>query len=199
MLGAGLVFGIANGKIDDITDVFLSSSGEAVQLCIGILGVTAFWCGMINILQEAGIIDFAARILRPIIYKLFPETKHNKEAGKQIITNISANLFGLGNGATPSGISAVRELQKENLSGDETVASDSVCLFLVINATAFQLIPTTVIAILADAGSHAASAIIVPVWIVSLVSMFAGILTFYVCKLFRRGNKVSCSGGNKRK
>lgn len=205
MLGIGLIAGIANGKIDEITDVLLSSSSDAVEFCIGILGITALWCGMIKILQEAGAIDFVSRLLEPLIHKLFPETRTNATASKHIITNITANLFGLGNGATPSGIAAVRELQNTGIyskSGSGEVASDSVCLFLVINATAFQLIPSTVIAVLSDAGSTVAAKIIVPVWVVSFVSMISGIITFYICKKLHRKNAASFSvrrAGNRRR
>lgn len=193
LLGGGILFGIANGRVDAIGEAIIESCGNAVEFCIGIAGITAFWCGIMEILSQAGSISFVSKLLKPIIKRLFPETVSNEKAGEYIVTNISANLFGLGNGATPSGIGAVTELQKEHirLSGgtESDVASDSVGLFLVINSTAFQLVPSTVMAILASSGSVYASKIILPVWIVSILSLVSGVITFYISKFMRRGMK----------
>ena len=112
--------------------------------------------------------------------------KRNREAGTQIITNLTANFFGLGNGATPSGIAAVKELQKGT---DGTCAGRSVCLFLVINSAAFQLIPTTVIAVRAAAGSAEPSWVIVPTWIASAISLLIGVGVFWFLELFRTRGK----------
>lgn len=204
MLGAGILFGIANGRADEIGEAIISSCGDAVEFCIGIAGITAFWCGIMEILNQAGVIRFVSKILKPVIRKFFPETAENEKAGEYIITNISANLFGLGNGATPSGIGAVTELQKEHLKScgnlNADTASDSVGLFLVINSTAFQLIPSTVIAILASGGSSYSSKVILPIWIVSILSLVTGVITFYISKFFRNNAKVFFTkrGGNKR-
>ncbi|MBE7064848.1 MAG: spore maturation protein [Ruminococcaceae bacterium] len=203
LLGGGILFGIANGRADEVGEAIIESCGNAVEFCIGIAGITAFWCGIMDILSQTGAISFVSKLLKPIIKRLFPETVSNEKAGEYIITNISANLFGLGNGATPSGIGAVTELQKEHirLSGDTGtgVASDSVGLFLVINSTAFQLIPSTVMAILASSGSVYASKIILPVWIVSILSLLSGVITFYISKYMRRGlkNIVRGRGGSR--
>lgn len=190
LLGGGILFGIANGRTDAIGEALISSCGEAVEFCVGIAGITAFWCGAMEILNRAGAIKFVTGLLKPIIRRFFPETVSNEKAGEYIVTNISANLFGLGNGATPSGIGAVTELQKEFIKSgkavDEGVASDSVGLFLVINSTAFQLVPTTVIAILSASGSDYAAKIILPVWIVSIVSLVTGVITFYISKFIRK-------------
>lgn len=190
LLAGGLLFGIANGRADAIGEALIASCGDAVEFCIGIAGITAFWCGMMEILNRAGVIRFVTRLLKPIIRKLFPETVNNEKAGEYIVTNISANLFGLGNGATPSGIGAVTELQKEFIKSgkacDESIASDSVGLFLVINSTAFQLVPTTVIAILSASGSSYSTKIILPVWIVSVASLITGVITFYISKFVRK-------------
>ena len=190
LLGAGILFGIATGRTDAIGDAIISSCGSAIEFCIGIAGITAFWCGIMEILNQAGVIRFVSKILKPVIKKFFPETVGNEKAGGYIVTNISANLFGLGNGATPSGIGAVRELQKEYIKSgraiDDGIASDSVGLFLVINSTAFQFIPSTVMAILASSGSLYSSKIILPVWIVSILSLVSGVITFYVSKFLRK-------------
>lgn len=195
LLGAGILFGIATGRADAIGEAIISSCGSAIEFCIGIAGITAFWCGIMEILNQAGVIRFVSKILKPVIKKFFPETVDNEKAGEYIVTNISANLFGLGNGATPSGIGAVRELQKEYIKSgkalDDGVASDSVGLFLVINSTAFQFIPSTVMAILASSGSSYSSKIILPVWVVSILSLVSGVITFYISKFLRKSLSFS--------
>lgn len=177
LLIAGIIAGIAGGRIDEIGKVIITSAGEAVEFCIGILGAVALWCGLMNILNESGFINFLAVLLRPVIRRMFPETEFNKDAERFIITNIAANFMGLGNGATPSGIMAVSALQ-DCAVGDKTCATKSVCLFLVINSAAFQLVPTTIIAMRAQAGSVSPAAVMIPIWIVSAISLAVGILSF---------------------
>ena len=181
MLIFGIGCGCYNGRLQEIGNAFLESGGQAVTFSIGIIGVTAFWCGILEILNQAGGIRFFSRLLRKPIQKFFPESRHNPEAGKQIITNLAANFFGLGNGATPSGIAAVRELQKSQ-SHNREVASCSICLFLVVNSAAFQLIPTTVLAIRTAAGSQESFSVIVPIWIASLAAFATGVAVYFICQ-----------------
>ena len=182
LLVTGISVGIANGRAAEIGEAIVNAANDAVVFCLGMVGIVAFWCGLIQILQDAGGVDRAARILRPMIRILFPETKHDPEAERQVITNITANFFGLGNGATPSGIAAVRQLQKTAVDlrrvEKKEVASKSVCLFLVINSASVQLIPTTVIALRAAQGARNPADILIPTWIVSVISLLAGILVF---------------------
>lgn len=181
MLIFGIGYGCYNGRLQEIGNALLESGGQAVTFSIGIIGVTAFWCGILEILNQAGGISFFSRLLRRPIQRFFPESRCNPEAGKQIITNLTANFFGLGNGATPSGIAAVRELQKSQPHNRE-IASRSICLFLVVNSAAFQLIPTTVLAIRTAAGSSEAFDVIVPIWIASLAAFVTGIVVYFICQ-----------------
>lgn len=176
LLVAGILCGIATGRVQEVTDAILSSAGEAVTFGIGIVGICAFWCGMIRILEAAGGLALLQRFLRPAIGRIFPSTVKSPETQQHILTNITADFLGLGNGATPSGIMAVRGLSK--LNGDRDEASYDICMFLVLNATAFQLLPTTVIAMRTQAGSSNPGDILVPTWIASLGAMMVGIL-FY--------------------
>lgn len=178
LLLTGILVGIAGGNAGEIGNALLRSAGEAVTFCIGILGAVALWCGLMNILREAGLISFAARVLRPVIRRLFPETAGDREAEEQILTNLAANFMGLGNGATPSGIQAVAALQRHAGPGNP-VASRSVCLFLVINSAAFQLVPTTVLALRAEAGASSPAAVMIPIWIVSALSLAAALLAYF--------------------
>ena len=181
MLIFGIGCGCYNGRLQEIGNALLESGGQAVTFSIGIIGVTAFWCGILEILNQAGGILFFSRLLRKPIQKFCPESRHNPEAGKQIITNLAANFFGLGNGATPSGIAAVRELQKSQ-SHNREVASRSISLFLVVNSAAFQLIPTTVLAIRTAAGSQESFSVIVPIWIASLAAFATGVAVYFICQ-----------------
>lgn len=181
MLIFGIGYGCYNGRLQEIGNALLESGGQAVTFSIGIIGVTAFWCGVLEILNQAGGISFFSRLLRRPIQRFFPESRCNPEAGKQIITNLTANFFGLGNGATPSGIAAVRALQKSQPHNRE-IASPSICLFLVVNSAAFQLIPTTVLAIRTAAGSAEAFDVIVPIWIASLAAFVTGIAVYFICQ-----------------
>lgn len=195
LLVIGITVGAVNGRMSAVSDALLASAEDAVNFCIGLLGVVALWNGLMQILHDAGAIRALARLCRPLVRKLFPETKQNPEAEKQIITNLTANFLGLGNGATPSGVAAVQALQKsnrptadpspsavsrleENGSSKSGVASSSVCLFLVINSAAVQLLPTTVIALRAAEGAANPADILLPTWIVSIGSLLVGVLSY---------------------
>ena len=171
LLIVGIFAGLITGKADAIMQSIISAADEAVKFSIGLIGIVALWSGMIKILEDAGVIKVALKLLRPIIIKIFPGTKNNEKAQSAIITNITANFFGLGNGATPSGIEAVSEMQ-ENLK--------DVCKFLVINSAGIQLIPSTVIAMRAEMGASNPADILLPTWIVSVTSMAAALILYYM-------------------
>lgn len=173
IISIGIIGGIINGKIDEINASISNSATEAVEFVIGLVGIVAFWNGIIKILEDAGIVKFASKIFSPIIAKIFPSTKYNEKAKGAIITNLTANFFGLGNGATPSGIEAVKQM-------DNNV--DDISKFLVINSAGLQLLPTTIIAMRAEIGANNPSDIIVPTWIVSVLSMAASIVFYLIYK-----------------
>ena len=176
MLIIGIFYGFFNGTIDEIEQALLESGDQAVTFAIGILGTTALWTGMISVLEGAGGINFLTRIIRRPVRKLIPGCKNNPSAEKQVIKNITANFFGLGNGATPSGIAAVKELQ----TGVRPLAS--IGMFLVMNSAALQLIPTSVISILAAAKSKNPASVILPVWISSVAALITGIFLYLLFK-----------------
>ena len=174
---AGIISAFLLNKTDDLMDTFVSSANDAVTFSIGLIGTVALWCGLIKILEDAGAVEWLCRKLKPVVTKIFPSTRHNEKAQKAIITNISANFLGLGNGATPSGIEAVSEM------GNNT---RDVCLFLVINSAAIQLLPSTVIAMRAEAGSVNPTDILLPTWIVSVISLFSAVVIFAIFYAIQR-------------
>ena len=167
----GLIVGIINGRINEVAQSIMTSADDAVKFSIGLLGIVALWCGIIQILEDAGGVRAASKVLRPLITKLFPGTKGNEKAQSSVLTNLTANFFGLGNGATPSGIEAVGEM-KNNLK--------DVCLFLVINSAGLQLIPSTVIAMRSELGAGNPADILLPTWIVSLISMASALIIYFI-------------------
>lgn len=174
MLLAGFIIGILNGRIDEVTNAAFTSAGRAVELGIGLLGTMCLWTGLVKVMERSGLIHVIARLARPVLKLMFRDVRDNDEAIGAIVMNLTANFLGLGNAATPLGIKAMVELQKVNKRGN--TASNAMCMFLVLNTSAIQLIPATVIALRHDAGSAAPSEITVCVWIASMAATLAGIL-----------------------
>ena len=144
------------------------SAGSAVELSITFLGTMCLWNGIMKIVQETSLMSKLTKLLNPIMKFLFPELRKNSPAKSEISMNIIANILGLGNAATPLGIRAMNELQKENVKKD--TLSNSMIMFIVLNTASLQLIPTTVIAIRTSLGSENPSLVIVPVWIVTILA-----------------------------
>ncbi len=173
MLAVGFLLGMLNGRTEEVVKAAVDSAGHAVQLGIGLLGVLCLWSGLMGIAERSGLTDVLARLARPFLGLLFPDIARNGPAMGAILMNLSANFLGLGNAATPLGLKAMAELQKTNKRKER--ATDSMCMFLVLNTSAFQLIPATVIALRTEAHSADPPEIIVTVWIASICATIAGI------------------------
>lgn len=174
MLVVGFIFGIINGRVSEVTKAAVESAGKAIELSIGLMGIMCLWTGLMAIAEKSGGIRFLSRLFRPLLSLLFPGIPKNHPAMGAIVMNLSANFLGLGNAATPLGLKAMNELQK--LNPDKSRATDAMCMFLVLNTAAIQLIPSTVIAIRTDAGSASPTEIIAAVWIASVCATVAGIV-----------------------
>lgn len=173
MLVVGFLLGILNGRTNEVVKAAIDSAGYAVQLGIGLLGILCLWSGLMAIAEKSGLTNMLARLSRPFLRLLFPEISGNNTAMGAILMNLSANFLGLGNAATPLGLKAMGELQSVNRCKER--ATDSMCMFLVLNTSAFQLIPATVIALRTEAHSADPPEIIVTVWIASICAAIAGI------------------------
>ena len=183
----GLIFAAVNGKMKAVNEAIFHSANEAVTLCIGLISILVFWLGIMRIAQESGLLDKLSRLFRPIIKKLFPEVPEDHPALGYILSNIMANMFGLGNAATPLGIKAMEQLKE--LNGGKTSASRSMITFLALNTSGLTLIPTTVIAIRMNYQSASPTEIVGPTLIATLIATIAAIFIdrYYHYKRTRKG------------
>ncbi|WP_082394799.1 nucleoside recognition domain-containing protein [Caloranaerobacter sp. TR13] len=177
----GIIVSIVNGNIDSINAVVIEDTQEAVKFAISLTGVMAVWLGLMNIANKSGLINAFSRILRPITKLLFPEIPQNHPAISAIIMNMVTNMFGAGNSATALGIKAMEEMNK--LNTDKKKASNTMCMFLVINMSSIQLVPLTVLKIRADAGSLNPTEIIGTSLIATTISTLVGIISVKIFQL----------------
>lgn len=197
MILVGVVFGAFNGRMQDITNAALDSSKEAVTLCITMIGVMAFWTGIMEIASRAGIIQMASRKMRPLIRFLFPGMPEGHRAEEHIATNFIANFLGLGWAATPAGLRAMEELGKledDRRAGraagparKKGIASNEMCTFLIINISSLQLIPVSVIAYRSQYGSANPAAIVGAGIVATAVSTGAAVV---FCKMMDRWRRA---------
>ena len=160
--------------IDSVTSGALDGAKDAVSLCITMLGVMAFWCGLMEIAEKSGLIDKCKCGVAPLISWLFPNVPRQSRAFSYITTNMISNFLGLGWAATPAGIRAMQELSE--LNGHNSVASCDMCTFLVINISSIQLIPVNIIAYRSQYGSANPTSILFPSIIATTCSTFVAVI-----------------------
>ena len=197
MILVGIVFGAFNGRMQDITNAALDSSKEAVTLCITMIGVMAFWTGIMEIASKAGIIRMASRKMRPLVRFLFPGMPEGHKAEEHITTNFIANFLGLGWAATPAGLRAMEELgrlEDDRRAGrapgparKKGVGGNEMCTFLIINISSLQLIPMNVIAYRSQYGSPDPAAIIGAGILATMVSTGAAVV---FCRMMDRRRRI---------
>lgn len=167
------LFAIFSGNLESLNCSIFSSTEEAVQLCITLLGTICLWNGIMKIASKTSVVDRLTKFLKPIMRFLFPEIDEKSEVHKEISMNMVANILGLGNAATPLGLKAMKSLQKEN--SKKEVLTNSMAMLIVLNTASIQIIPTTVIAIRSSMGAQNPTSIIFPVWIATICAAVAGI------------------------
>lgn len=181
LLIVGIIFGLITGNGEIISKAVISSTEASVKLIIGLIGMMSLWCGIMKIAQKSGMTDKIATVLKPILNLIFKDVSKNKNAMGSILLNLTSNMLGLSNAATPFGVKAMEELQKVNPNKD--TATDDMALFLVLNAACIQLIPTSVISMRAACGSNNPGIIIVPAIITTGVAAIMGII---YCKILQK-------------
>ena len=186
MIAGGIFFAAFHGTMGQITESFISSSTEAVNLCIFMLGVIGVWNGMMEIAVKSGLMKKIAKTMYPFIHWLFPDIPPRHKANEYIAANMAANILGLGWAATPAGLKAMRELQKLEEGGGR--ASDMMCAFLVLNISSLQLVPINMIAYRSQYGSVNPAAVVLPAICATMISTIAGIVFI---KIRRNGDGYS--------
>uniref|UniRef100_UPI00402A36DB nucleoside recognition domain-containing protein n=1 Tax=Candidatus Stercorousia sp. TaxID=3048886 RepID=UPI00402A36DB len=169
-----IIIGAINGKLTDVVNSILTGAELSVKVAFSLIGIMAFWLGIMKIADKCGLIKFIAKVIKPITKKLFNEIPEDSPAIGDIAMTFTANAFGLANAATPIGIKAMEELQKHNT--DKTSASNAMCMFLAMSTAGFQLIPATVIAILIGIGYKNPTEIIAPTLLVTSIAFICAII-----------------------
>lgn len=186
MILLGVIYGALTGNLQEITESIISSSGEAVSLCITMAGLTAFWTGLMRIAEKTGLINQLTKCMKPIIKLLFPRLPENSKASNYISVNFLSNILGLSWASTSSGLMAFKELEKrnreecqkygENKKRGIHIASQEMCTFLIINVSSLQLIPVSIIAYRAQYGSAQPAAIVGPAILATSVSTLTAVV-----------------------
>lgn len=179
MVVLSLIFGILTGQMDAVADAAMEGAASAVDLGISMAGILCLWSGVMEIMNACGLSAGLARIFRPLLRRLLPQASRDQETLAALSANMSANLLGLGNAATPLGIRAARRMAR----GCGGVASDDLCLLVVLNTASIQLLPTTIASVRSASGAQAPFDILPAVWLASALSVTAGILA---ARLFAR-------------
>lgn len=183
MILAGILWGAANNSLDAVTQGLLDSAGEAVKLCITMAGVMSFWCGILEVGNRSGLIEWLADKMEPILTFLFPDLGKDHPARLPISVNMAANMLGLGMAATPAGLEAIKLMQE----GKQSKATNAMCTFLIINISSLQLVPVTMIAYRSQYGSSDPTAVLGPALIATGCSTLAAVI---FCKLMDLGKAV---------
>ena len=176
-----IVVGALNGRLSEVVNSILTGAELSVKVAFSLIGIMAFWLGMMKIAEKCGLIALIAKLIKPVTKKLFNERPEDSPAIGDIAMAFAANAFGLSNAATPIGIKAMEELQKNNI--DKTSASNAMCMFLAMSTAGFQLIPATVIAVLISIGYKNPTEIIAPTLLVTTIAFVSAIL---LAKVFQK-------------
>ncbi|MGI6493037.1 MAG: spore maturation protein [Peptococcaceae bacterium] len=187
MIVFGIVVAAMNGNIEVITQAVFDGANNAVKISISLIAIITFWLGIMKLAEEAGMVRWLSLLVRPVMRFLFPSVPKDHPAMGAIVLNLSANILGLGNAATPMGLIAMRELQSLNKNKD--TASEAMCTFLALNTSCITLIPTTIIGIRLLYGSADPTEIVGPTIMATAFSMLVAVLVDRVLRLIYSGQR----------
>ena len=182
MVLISLIFGALTGNLSSLSAAALEGAQSAVELCFTMCGVMCLWTGVMELMDQCALTDKIAALFRPLLRRLLPQASRDSETLAAVSANLSADLLGLGNAATPLGIRAARRMSR----GCGGVASDELCLLVVLNTASIQLLPTTLAGVRASLGAADPFDILPCLWLVSLLSVLAGLLAAKVLARFWR-------------
>ena len=172
------------GNMQALSDAVIDGATRAVSLTVSLLGVTCLWCGVMRLFTYAKIIEKLSRLLRPLLKLAFPNAAKSGNGIEEIVANISANLLGIGNAATPLALSALEKLQAENENKSE--ATEDMITLAVLNSSSLSLIPTTILTMRRLYGSENSFAVILPIWIVSFICSVSAVCLCRLLAFFKR-------------
>ena len=173
MVVVSVVCGLLTGNGEAVATAALEGAGAAIQLSIAMAGTLCLWMGVMEVMRRSGLAEKLSRALKPLLGRLYPEFRRDEKVMESISANVSANLLGLGNAATPLGIEAAKQMHERGRR--KGIASDAMCMLVVCNTASIQLIPTTVAGIRAAAGCTTPFDILPAVWLASIISVAVGI------------------------
>ena len=177
----GILVAIFTGNGAEISTTIVESADSTVKFIIGLVGIMCFWCGVMKIAEKSGLTQKLARLMKPLLKFLFKDAGKDEKALGAIVMNLTANMMGLSNAATPFGIKAMEEMDR--LNPNKGRASNDMALFLAMNAACIQLVPSTIISIRAAAGSSNPGAIILPAILSTASAAIVGVIC---CKILQR-------------
>ena len=190
----GFVVGALTGNIEKVTAAAIDNAKLAAELALGLMGVMSMWLGIMKIAEKSGLINIISKILKPLMVFLFPDVPENHPAMGAMIMNISANILGMGNAATPFGLKAIEELQ--NLNRDKSTVTNAMVTFLAINTSSVTLIPATTIGLLSASGAKNPTDIIGPTLIATILSTLAAVIA---SKTYEKLPKYGVGNNKKRR
>ena len=185
MIAVSVLCACATGRMQQLSEAVLAGAGNAVQLILGMMGMMCAWTGLRKIADAGGLTAILSHVLGPVLRRLFPAYPPESPAAKAICMNITANLLGLGNAATPMGLAAMKEMAAQNHGSK--VANNSMVMFVVLNTASLQLIPTFMGTLRAQYGSTTPFDILPAVWVVSAIALAAGLLAAKLMEGFSIG------------
>ena len=177
MVAVSLLFSVLTDHGSALAAAVAQGAQTGITLAISISGSICLWCGVGKLMDTAGLTEKLAKVLSPLLRRIFPTTKHNKQAAMHLSANICANLLGLGNAATPMGIQAAKALRSKT---DPSLATDEMCRLIVLNTASIQLIPANVAAVRASLGCATPFDILPAVWLTSLCSASMGLIAAFL-------------------
>ena len=184
LIGISILFSVVNSRLDEFTKALFEATKSAVEVSLFLLGIVALWLGITKIIEDSGLIHRLSGLFRIFVSRLFKNVPPDHPAVASITLNFLANLFGLGNAATPLGIKAMQDLQ--SLNKDAEAITFEMMLFIVINTASIQLVPFTVIGLLSDFGSSNPAAVVLPTLLATILSAVFAVATLLVCrKIFK--------------
>lgn len=184
LMAIAFVVALFLGTAEAVTKGAIDSAKTAVEIAIGLVGVMTLWLGVMRVAEAAGLVTMLGRIMRPLLRWLFPDVPSDHPAAGAIVLSVAANMLGLNNAATPLGIKAMEELQE--LNGHREVASNAMVTFMAVNTSGVQLIPATMIGILAASGSKSPTVIIGTSIVATFVGTIAAVATARILQPFFR-------------